>query len=354
MHKWTKFEIEILKHEFPNGGIYKCLELLPYLSKTQIKNKLESLKIRSNRYKSWTDEEIELLYKVWETASSEDLEKLFPNRKLESLQNKANALGLKCKVNRQNKNNLKILDLENLTPNTAYWWGYIMADGHISERSIICNSKDKEYLMKLSNLLNAKIHCRNYINQYNGKMSEIYKFSVDNKNLISKWRSILNIENSAKTYFPPNLNVFNNLFIYFFIGFVDGDGCIWNPKYPALKIELHKSWLSNLEWMKTKLHELGFVSAKTKIGNKNTAVLTIGNRDDIINISSYCKEVDYMERKWDFIINYKKKKEYYENPVLDLETNIKYKSISECCRLLNRSKCYIKHHKERFLLSYVH
>ena len=116
-----------------------------------------------------------------------------------------------------------------------------MADGHISEKSIICNSKDKEHLIKLSNLLNAKIHCRNYVNSYNGKISEIYGFSVDNKNLISKWRNILNIENSAKTYFPPNLNIFDNLFIYFFIGFVDGDGCIWDNKYPSLKIELHKS-----------------------------------------------------------------------------------------------------------------
>ena len=49
--------------------------------------------------------------------------------------------------------------------------------------------------------------------------------------------------------------------------------------------------------MKDKLYEFGFVSTKTKISKKNTAVLTIGNRDDIINISSYCKDVNYMERK---------------------------------------------------------
>ena len=61
-----------------------------------------------------------------------------------------------------------------------------MADGHISKKSIICNSKDKEYLMKLSNLLNTKIHCRKYVNPYTGKISEIYNFSADNKNLISK------------------------------------------------------------------------------------------------------------------------------------------------------------------------
>lgn len=178
--------------------------MLPYLSRNQIKSKLDSLKIRSNRYKSWTDEEIKLLCKVWETASSNDLKELFPDRNLESLQNKAYILGLKCKVNRQNKNNLEILDLESLTPNTAYWWGYIMADGHISKQSIMCSSKDKDHLMKLSNLLNAKIHCRNCVNSYTGKTSEIYNFSTDNKNLISKWRNILNIENSAKTYFPPN------------------------------------------------------------------------------------------------------------------------------------------------------
>ena len=43
--------------------------------------------------------------------------------------------------------------------------------------------------------------------------------------------------------------------------------------------------------MKDKLHELGFISARTKISKKGTSVLAIGNRDDIINISSYVRKL---------------------------------------------------------------
>ena len=101
-----------------------------------------------------------------------------------------------------------------------------MADGHISEKDVICNSVDKDHLIKLANLLNVKINSKKYTNSYNQKVSEIHNLSASNKDLILKWRDMLRMEHTAKTYFPPNLNIFNNLFIYFFIGFVDGDGCI--------------------------------------------------------------------------------------------------------------------------------
>ena len=41
--KWTKNEIEILEKYYPDEGILKCCELIPYRSKLQIKGKINKL-----------------------------------------------------------------------------------------------------------------------------------------------------------------------------------------------------------------------------------------------------------------------------------------------------------------------
>lgn len=53
------------------------------------------------------------------------------------------------------------------------------------------------------------------------------------------------MENTAKTYFPPDLSIFmtkENL-IYFLIGFIDGDGSVqYRPKKGATcTITVHKN-----------------------------------------------------------------------------------------------------------------
>ena len=54
---WTDEEIQILYDNFPEGGIYKCIELLPGKTRSQIKAKIDALHIKSNHYGHWTVEE---------------------------------------------------------------------------------------------------------------------------------------------------------------------------------------------------------------------------------------------------------------------------------------------------------
>lgn len=297
---WTNEEIDILYNNFPEGGIYKCIELLPNKKRSQIKAKIDALKIKSAHYDKWTDEENEKLKEAWETFTMEELLKAFPGRTYQKILLHANKLGYHSKTDRKRKCNLSFLDLDKLTKESLYWWGFIMADGHLSKRGQLIIQ------LKNTDVIHLEKFCK-YVNSTIKEVNENFVRSACNDiKKVKKWMNILEMKESAKTYFPPNLSVFENDFIYFFIGFVDGDGCIWLCKnYPLLKIELHGSWLNNLNWFAEVLKEKYGINASVKINKKGMSQLTIENRNDIIKISKYCKDVDFLERKWGKILEYK-------------------------------------------------
>ena len=308
-HKWTNEEIEILKKYYPNDGIYKCMEMLPHLTKSQIKTKVNNSKdISSNNFEKWTKDEVDKLIQLWPKATKNELLNAFPNRTYQKIQLKAHVLKLKCEIERNRKSNLDFLKLENLNPQSAYWWGFIMADGHISKNGslIISLSKnDEEHLQKLASKINGKLTFNKSINSFTNKESEFVKLTVSDKKLFTNCMTILNMKETAKTYFPPTLNIFDDHFIHFFLGFVDGDGSIWlNRGYPQLKIENHISWKENFEKFADILkNKFNIKSVNVKIGIKGTVVLTISNRSDIIQLSTYCQDVDFLCRKWNKILN---------------------------------------------------
>ena len=294
---WTDEEKQILYENFPEGGIYKCIELLPGKTRKQIKAKIDALHIKSNHYDRWTPEENVKLKEAWETYSMEDLLKAFPGRTYQKIELHAHWLGYHAKVDRSRKCDLSFLDLNALTKESLYWWGFIMADGHLSKTNtliITLKNVDKAHLEKIAKRLSVTIKEDN---------KGFVKIQGNDKPRIESWRETLCMKETAKTYFPPKLEIFQNNFIYFFIGFVDGDGCIWLSKgYPQLRIELHSSWKGNLDFFAEILkRDYGVSSVTTKITKKGTASLTIGNRDDIKKIATFCDDVDFLERKWNKI-----------------------------------------------------
>lgn len=296
---WTDEEIKILYDNFPDGGIYKCMEMLPHKKRSQIKAKIDALGIKSNRYDKWTDEENEKLKDAWENYSMEQLLAAFPGRTYQKIQLHANWLGYHSKTDRKRKCDLTFLDTDKLNKENLYWWGFIMADGHLSKNGavmITLKDVDEEHLRKIADKLSVPIH----------KRGNFVSITANDKPMVEKWKRVMEMQESAKTYFPPNLKIFENDFIYFFIGFVDGDGCIWKSRnYPSLKIEVHHTWKDNIDDFARILKEnYEITSVKTEISKKGTAVLSIGNRNDIIKISKFAKEVDYLERKWDKIFDY--------------------------------------------------
>lgn len=311
-HIWTEKEIQKLKDIYPEQGIYACMEALPYLKKEQIKAKIDALKIKSNRYQKWTKEQDDLLREAWKSYSMEDLLKAFPTRKYESLMNRARQLRIKSERDRRRLGELNFLDFENLCKESAYWWGFIMADGHLAKNNALViqlSREDKDFLQKLADKLKCSLHDFESINSYNGNLTQYIKLNIQDKQRLIKYREILKMENTAKTYFPPDLSIFmtEEFLLSFFIGFTDGDGCIWltnNGTWPELKIELHKSWINNLTLISQKLKEFYDITAIVKISKKDTAVLSITKKECFTKLKENLNNLDYMHRKWDKIFDH--------------------------------------------------
>lgn len=316
---WTAEETQILYDNFPEGGIYKCIELLPGKTRSQIKAKIDALHIKSNHYDHWTDEENTKLKEAWETYSMKELLNAFPGRTYQKIELHAHYLGYHAKVDRSRKCDLSFLDLDSLTKESLYWWGFIMADGHLSKtNTLIISLKniDKAHLEKIAKRLSVTVK----------EDKGFVRIQGNDKPRIESWKRTLCMEETAKTYFPPDLSIFEKDFVYFFIGFVDGDGCIWlSRNYPQLRIELHFSWKKNLDFFAEVLRrDYGIESVKTEISKKGTAILRIGNRDDIILLSNFANEVECLDRKWEKISHYtktqkRKRSKTYEEYIKSLQ-----------------------------------
>lgn len=309
---WTKEEIEILKTNYPKlGG--ECCTLLPNWSKKSIVSKAGKLGLIKDCHKYWTKEENELLKKVWTTGTKDELQKAFPNRTWESLNQHAADLKLKA-YNRRMKGDLRKIDLENLTPEVCYWWGYIMSDGHLGKRNelqITCEISDKDHLSKFAELINGHVRIGHQIN-WSGQYKEMAIVKVADQNLIPKWRTILKMESTKKTYFPPDLSIFmtkENL-IYFLIGFIDGDGCVQCKNHRiSCSIVVHENWLNVFEIIKEKFDEFYghtlFVKHKfNKDRNSYFAQLSFYKKDLFKFFCQYLSNCSYLFRKWNKIREY--------------------------------------------------
>jgi len=248
--------------------------------------------MENKTWKKWNTEEIDLLKIHWESSSMTELLNHFPNRKYTSLMLKARELGIKSKIKRKRKGSLDFLDIVNIR--SSYWWGFIMADGHLTKKGeliIQLNRKDETHLNKLALLLNTKTRIikENFV-----------LLRIQDKNFGEKWLEVFNIK-TPKTYTPPNLSIFYNkeLLIHFFIGLIDGDGCIWeSKKWLNLRIELHSNWFTELQLISNKLKEFYNIDSKVKITKKGTSKLEINTKKDLKILKEYTKDNECLERKW--------------------------------------------------------
>ena len=247
-------------------------------------------------WNKWTEEEREKLKIHWKSSTMKELLEQFPNRTYQSLMKEASKLGIKSEAERKRKGSLEFLNQLNLK--SCYWWGFIIADGHIShkgELAITLSNLDKEHLLKLSSILSCNISERgNFVH-----------LRLGDKSFGEKWLNILSI-NAPKTYFPPDLSVFytKEYLLPFVIGLIDGDGCIWESKnWLSLRIELHGNWLNTLQLISDKLKEFYDIDCKIKTSKRGFSQLNINTKKDLKILKNYICNVDYLERKWNKLSN---------------------------------------------------
>jgi len=249
----------------------------------------------------WTQEKIDLLKKEYPNENKDFLcQKLGIKRKtLKAAAQRFNVKSL------QDKNLYKLKKLLKDDCLNYYWYGFIMADGHIGSGGYLrvsLSSIDFEHLKKLGNYLNVKIIIKK-IETY-GKSREYCYFSCKDIVFGNKLKEKLKIKEN-KTYNPPNLEWLDEdwKFLSFFCGFIDGDGMIQKHKNGLanmIRISCHKNWLPNMEWFSNELFKRFNIISKTGFTSRGYCYLTIYRFEQLkfLKLKFLKLDLPFMERKW--------------------------------------------------------
>ncbi len=185
---------------------------------------------------------------------------------------------------------------------SSYWLGFLLADGSFSCKGtrikLALGDKDQGTVKDFVEYLGKKYttpHCGAFMSKdYVPKIAEILGYE----------------EGKPKTYNPPTVNFEDVMdkeqLIAFYIGFIDGDGCIRRqPKRAttSITIKLHRSWcnfLQNLVDFLYDFYEAG-VPPNAKINNAGYASVCIGNFNVCKGLKVFSNKLNVMRRKWDII-----------------------------------------------------
>jgi hypothetical protein len=236
------------------------------------------------------------------------------------LAEKNNAVCKSCASKKRAKrlNNLKVLLEE--TPETYYWMGFLLADGHFDngKRIIVGLSEhDRDHLEKFAKYIG-----------YNGAISLVKKgsysavrLSAMDTEVVGKLCEKFDIK-SNKTYNPPESLSWmpEDLFLCLMAGLIDGDGNISNfrgRKDAFIRIKQEKSWLPILREIAKYFKE----EDRVKINKLGYAEVEITGFPKIRELKKKLLEYNLplMNRKWDKIdVGYETR---YEKKRKDLPQN---------------------------------
>lgn len=195
-------------------------------------------------YYHWTkDEENYLIANYY----SEDKLKLISNLKGRcwgAIVRRAKLLGVNRKIDKRNS----LSNLLQETPEAYYWIGFLMADGHFSDRriSLAIAVSDIEHLKKYQSFIGST----NKISFVYENYARIHSTGVREVSTLKEKFKIT----SNKTYKPCDIQSIKDKELLFslIVGFIDGDGSIVkNKQCDAFCISVvgHPAWNQNQQYM---------------------------------------------------------------------------------------------------------
>ena len=251
------------------------------------------------------------------------------------LAEKNNAVCKSCAGKKRTKrlNNLKVLLEE--TPETYYWIGFLLADGHFDDgKRIIVGlaEHDRDHLEKFAKYIG-----------YNGTISLVkrephnaVRLAAMDTEVVGKLCEKFDIR-SNKTYNPPKtLNwIPEDLFLCLLAGLIDGDGNISNfhgRKDAFIRIKQEKSWLPILKEFAKYFKE----EDRVKINKQGYDEVEITGFPKIRELKKKLLEYNLplMDRKWGkidvgFETKYEKKEKAYRKIKELLAQKIKQTEIAK-------------------------
>lgn len=313
--KWTKKEIEILQTYYLDHSAEECIKKFNLTCTVKALQK-KARELGINKNSSWTEEEIKILKQLWPIAKSKkELIDALPKHSHNSMMCKAQELGIKAKINRKRIGSLEFLN--QLNSKSAYWWGFIMADGCLTPKGELCitiSDKDLEYLSVLQSHLNCNLYHTFKVCSGFSTESGFVTIRIQDKEFQNNWYDKLNYIN-PKTSNPPNLNIFYTpeLLIYFLIGLIDGDGSIWrsnqtstNKGSLSIRIEMHPNWKYTLEELFQKIYEFYGIKFNIRMSKRGYVKAEIAGIEHIKKLYTFVKKenCDFLDRKWHHVIEF--------------------------------------------------
>lgn len=202
---------------------------------------------------------------------------------------------LQIRSNNISENNLdKLLDL---SLQSFYWVGFILADGSFSKFKFELGLQESD-LEQLNRF-------KTYIN-YNKEIkyrssTKSYRISFSNRESIPKFMQFFGIH-YRKTYDPCNFNSFSNYtkeqLLALLIGIIDGDGCISKSgNNLKLSITAHKNWENfyiNL------INKINIDFHINHISNTDTICIRTGKQNNLQFLKQFIinNNIQVLDRKW--------------------------------------------------------
>lgn len=170
-----------------------------------------------------------------------------------------------------NKRTYNVNDLffNELNEKSAYWLGFIYADGYISKTEncirITLSDKDENHLIKFKNDIESESSITYHMNRYSEKYSLTKKtrISIFSKQIKQDLYNLGCTSSKSLTCKFPNLP--ENLIPHFIRGYFDGDGSVYiiKPRGRMKNPSIGCSFIGNKEFMEVLRDKLGFSKEKT-------------------------------------------------------------------------------------------
>lgn len=247
----------------------------------------------------WSNEEINILVQNYSISTFHKMKELIPTKTVDQMRWRAVHMGLRKSVTTSSTDLSFLYDVDN--PESLYWWGFLMADGHFGEKQLILSvhERDIQHLELFANKCNSKVYCCTKINDWHKEPYTMGRTCITNKPQLSELREKFSIPRQ-KTYEPPDLSIFyeSHRLKYFLIGLIDGDGTI--VPNGSIKIRIHKNWYDTMLVLSEKLLNLYDIKSKTILTNSPRvySLTTLGVKESVKLFNILEKDIPLMQRKW--------------------------------------------------------
>lgn len=239
------------------------------------------------RANCWTPLEDALLKQHHGNAHWTELLRLLPGRSRGAISGRAHFLGLtRSKRNHDNPRgplqyrNADATRLVQESQEAYYWLGFLVADGHFSKSGSIklaISADDEQQITRFREFVRHKGMVSRTI--HGGNRADMLTVSLYAPEVVLALQDSLGVT-SQKTYLPPVVErVPDDYFLSFFVGLIDGDGCIRRQRGrrdAIMHILLHPSWADTLNEMAARVYRLLGIarpSPQSKLDSNGYAVI---------------------------------------------------------------------------------